>query len=105
MENGYMPMERTELEWSYQPADFFETPYKSVTPDCSFYIESGKAIATLQPPQDPVDPPLEYRIYRYLRSVFLVRQLQMHREYRLAERAILHQYDSKGRIAGAMLSK
>jgi hypothetical protein len=91
-----MTMERTELEWSYQPADFFEAPYTPANPDCSIHIESGKAIATLRVPQNPVDPALEDRIYRYLGSVFLVRQLQMPREYQLAERATVHQYDASG---------
>ena len=89
-------MERTELAWTYEPADFFEAPYAPASPDCSFHIDGGKAIATLRPPQSPVDPTLEDRIARYLRGVFLVRQLQMHRKYHLAERAIVHQFNASG---------
>src|ERR1035437_9236085 len=91
-----MTMERTELEWTYQPSDFFEAPYTSSSPDCSMCIDSGSAVATLQLAQDPVDAELERRIDSHLRNIFLIRTLQVHRGFDLAERAIVHQYDATG---------
>jgi hypothetical protein len=96
MENSYMTMERTELEWSYQPPDFFEAPYTSASPDCSLQIDGGTALATLRPAQNPLDATVEHRIEDYLRSVFLARNLQIRREFYLAERAMVHQYDAAG---------
>src|SRR5665213_1026106 len=91
-----MVAERTELEWTYQPTDFFEVPYMQPNPDCSLNIDKGKAVATLQLVQDPVDPVLESRIEVYLRSVFLVRKMQTRREFYLDERATIYQYNAAG---------
>jgi hypothetical protein len=93
-----MTIERTELEWSYQPSGFFEAPYAPKSPDCTLHIDSGKAVATLRPPQNPVDATLEHRVRDYLQSIFLVRKLQIRREFYLDEHAMVHQYDAAGGI-------
>src|SRR5258705_12338348 len=94
-----MTIERTELEWSYQPSDFFEATYRPASPDCTLHIDSGKAVATLHPPQNPVDPTLEQSVRDYLQSIFLVRKLQIRREFYLDEQAVVHQYDAAGGIS------
>jgi len=91
-----MTVEGTELEWSYEPLDFFEAPYASSNPDYSLQIDSGRAVATLRSTQNPVDATLEHRVEDYLQSVFLVRQLQIRREFQLAKHATVHQYDGAG---------
>jgi hypothetical protein len=78
-----MAPERTELEWVYQPRDLFEVAYRYAGTECELVIESGRAVATLSVPQDPVDPQLEKRIMGHLEAVLLVRQLQVHRVYDL----------------------
>jgi hypothetical protein len=93
-----MTMERTELEWTYQPSDFFEAPYTSSVPDYSVRIDSGKAVATLGLAQDPIDEELERRIDNHVRNIFLIRKLQVHRGFDLAERATVRQYNAKGGI-------
>ncbi|SRR6266511_3249116 len=74
-----MTIDRTELEWTYEPKDFFEAPYQYAEVDFELKIESGKALATLTVPT--LD--LEARVRSLVESVFLVRQLQLHRSYKL----------------------
>jgi hypothetical protein len=91
-----MVAERTELEWTYRPTDFFEVPYTEPNLDYSWSIDKGKAVATLQFVQEPVDPVVEDHVEGYLRSVFLVRKMQTRREFYLDERATIYQYNAAG---------
>lgn len=47
-----MERDRTELEWKYEPRDFFEAPYQYAESDFELRIESGRAIAILTTPAD-----------------------------------------------------
>jgi hypothetical protein len=67
----------------YQPEDLFEAPYERSSSDYVLRLEGGRAVGTLKVPQDPVDPELEGRISNDLEAILLVRQLQVHRAYRL----------------------
>lgn len=78
-----MADERTEIEWPYQPADYFEAPYRYRAGDFELVIEGGKAVATLAVPHNPVPLDLESRITGAIEGAFLVRQLQTHRPFRL----------------------
>lgn len=78
-----MTVDRTELEWTYEPTDFFEATHRQASPDFDLVIESGKATANLTVPTDPLPPDLEARIQSFVQNVFLVRQLQVHRNYKL----------------------
>ena len=78
-----MTGDRTELEWTYEPADFFEAPYRHTERDFELKIESGKAVATLGVTTDPLPSHLEASVRSFIKSVFLVRQLQLHRNYKL----------------------
>ncbi|OQW34253.1 MAG: hypothetical protein A4E19_01985 [Nitrospira sp. SG-bin1] len=73
----------TELEWMYQPADLFEAVHRSANTEYELVIEDGRVVATLTVPQNPVAEDLEGQIEAHVTSIFLVRQLQVHRTYTL----------------------
>lgn len=68
-------LELTELEWSYQPADFFEARYTRAESDCDLLIEGGRIVATLRTPRGPIDESLKKRIAEQVHDALLVRQL------------------------------
>lgn len=78
-----MTPERTELEWTYQPADFFEAPYRHAESEYHFLVDDGKAIATLLVAQDPVMPQLKEHIQTFITNIFIVRQFQINRKHDL----------------------
>lgn len=78
-----MTLERTELEWIYDPTDLFEAPYRHAGVDFDLLVDAGRAMATLSVPQEPVSPDVEECVRATIESVFLVRQLQIHRNYSL----------------------
>jgi hypothetical protein len=75
-----MNQDRTELEWNYEPTDFFEAPYQYAETDFELEIDSGRAKATLTAPT-PSDR--EAHVRSVVKSLFLIRQLQVHRNYTL----------------------
>ena len=75
-----MNQDRTELEWNYEPTDFFEAPYQHAEIDFELKIESGGAKAVLTAPT-PSDREAHAR--SLVKSLFLIRQLQVHRNYTL----------------------
>lgn len=85
--------DRTELEWSYEPSDFFEAPYRHATGDFELMIEDGRVAATVTIPSDPLPQDLEARIGAFLKNTFLVRKLQVRRQYNL-EGPRIYQYSS-----------
>jgi len=72
--------ERTEVEWTYLPLDFFEAPYRYPSTEYDLLIEAGKAVATLRVAQNPVGSQLENSIREHVKNVFAIRQLLVHRE-------------------------
>jgi hypothetical protein len=74
-----MMPDRTELEWMYQPADLFEAAYRYANTEYDLVVENGRVVATLTIPQNPVAEDLAGRIEAHVTSIFLVRQLQVHR--------------------------
>jgi hypothetical protein len=91
--------ERTELEWTYQPVDFFEAPYRHADSEFDLVIENGRAVATLRVAQDPVDSDLDDRIGMLLGDLFLVRQLQVHRQYKLQGSRVSQHLADRKRVA------
>jgi hypothetical protein len=87
-----MTPDRTELEWMYQPADFFEAAYRSAKMEYDLVVKDGRVVATLTIPQDPVAEQLEGQIEASVTSIFLVRQLQVHLRYTLQGPRV-YQYD------------
>jgi len=87
-----MTLQRTELEWEYQPGDFFEVAYRHAESEYDILVEGGRAVATLSVPQEPVDEQLENRIGAHLGAIFLVRQLEVHRTYTLKGPLAVYQH-------------
>jgi hypothetical protein len=83
-------VDRTELEWTYKPADYFEAPYRHAARDFDLIIDAGTAMASLTVPTDPVAPNLEESVRSFVESIFLVRKLQLHRNYKLEGPTIYH---------------
>lgn len=78
-----MTVDRTELEWIYEPKDFFEAPYRHAERDFELMIDSGRALASLTVPTDPVPSDVKESIRSLVESTFLVRELQLHRKAKL----------------------
>ncbi len=78
-----MTVDRTELEWTYEPKGFFETPYRHAERDFELKIDNGTAVATLIIPTDPVPADLEESVRTLVENSFLVRELQLHRKAKL----------------------
>jgi hypothetical protein len=76
-------VDRTELEWTYEPTGFFEAPYRHAARDFDLMIDSGTAIANLTVPTDPVPSDLEESVRSFVENTFLVRKLQIHTNYKL----------------------
>ena len=77
-----MMAEVTELEWTYEPTDYFEVPF-GTHPSSMELSEDGHVLATLTIPTAPVSDHLEQRIKAMIDGIFLVRQIQTHRAYTL----------------------
>jgi hypothetical protein len=75
--------ERTELEWTYEPTDLFEAPYNHAQADFDLLLDSGRAVATLTVPQDPIPQNVENRIRVAIEDILLVQQFQTRRKYGL----------------------
>lgn len=89
----------TELEWIYEPADFFEAPYRREAADFDLLVEGGRAIASVTVPVDPVPKDLEERVRTLLESIFLVRQLQLHTNYKLEGPRIYQHSSSRKNVS------
>ena len=70
---------KTELEWPYHPADFFEVPYQLQTDAYTIVANAGAVLVTLAAPSDPIDPRLQDQITRHVEGLFLARGLLVHR--------------------------
>ncbi|HEY3131177.1 MAG TPA: hypothetical protein VGL91_17100 [Acidobacteriota bacterium] len=75
----FMNPDRTELEWTYDPPDLFEVPYRHSDTEVELVFDGGKALATLKTPTTSVSADLEERVKMLVESILLVRQLQVHR--------------------------
>ncbi len=75
--------ERTELEWNYEPADFFEAPYHHAEAAYDLVADGGRVTVILRAPQDPVNSSVEQGIQSQINDILAARQLQVHRKYRL----------------------
>lgn len=75
--------ERTELEWTYQPSDFFAANYAHEEAEYSISIDAGRVVASLRTPQDPIGPALAADVEGCVRLTFQIRFLQKYRTYEL----------------------
>jgi hypothetical protein len=94
--------DRTELEWTYEPADLFDVPYERVEATWHLLVDRGRVRATLVAPQAQVDPGLEERIAQQVQRILLARQLQVHRANRLQGPSI---WQEQGAMPGTSLSR
>jgi hypothetical protein len=94
-----MTPERTELEWTYQPADFFEAPYRYANREYELLVEEGRAIATLCTPQDPVNEELGTRIRAHIENLLLAKQLQVRGKYDLLGPHICQHTEGRRNVA------
>jgi hypothetical protein len=78
-----MMSERTELEWTYEPTNYFEVLYRYSAAEYGLLVDEGRVLATLTTPTVPVSDHLEQAVKGMIDSIFLVRQLQIHRPYTL----------------------
>ena len=60
----------TELEWTYEPSDFFEARYVFDEARFVLTIDGGKAIAKLKTPTDPIPTDLEEGVRALVEQVF-----------------------------------
>ncbi len=72
---------KTVLECPYQPADFFEAPYRRSWGDCEILVDAGIATVTFARPHDPLPESLKSRIESELDAIFCARQLRTHRQF------------------------
>jgi hypothetical protein len=75
--------DKTELEWSYEPPDYFEAPYDSTETGFRLHVSDGCAMVALHSPQDPIDAHLSSRIRTCVADVFAIREFQTHRSFTL----------------------
>jgi hypothetical protein len=87
---------RTELEWRYEPTDFFEASYQHAEEGFDLKVDAGTAMATLTVPADPVPADLEARVRSLIENIFLVRKFQLHKDYKL-EGPRIYQHSPSGR--------
>jgi hypothetical protein len=77
-------VERTVLEWTYDPQNLFEVPYGHSDAEVELVFDGGRALAILKTPTASVSADLEERVQMLVESILLVRQLQVHRTYSLS---------------------
>lgn len=85
-----MPTEKTELQWTYSPADFFEVPYRRETDDYVLMADSGVVRVTLRKPCDPIDAKLQTLVTKEVEGLFRLWQLRVHRPLKLKVGNVYH---------------
>ena len=85
-----VPTERTELQWTYTPTDFFEVPYRRETDDYALVADGGIVRVTLRKPCDPIDAELQSRITKEVEGLFRLRQLQVQHPLQLKRGNVYH---------------
>jgi hypothetical protein len=74
---------RTDLEYSYEPRDFFEVSTALSTNVGTVAVDAGTVIVTLLEQTDPIDRAFVQPVTDIVRGIFHVRQLVDHREFTL----------------------
>jgi hypothetical protein len=85
-------IEKTVLDWTYQPTTYFEAPYSHSTSDYTIAVADGKVTVTLAAPQDPVRTDILRAVESQVGAIFAGRQLQTHQPYKLAGPATCQQH-------------
>jgi hypothetical protein len=74
---------KTELEFNYEPSDYFEEAHYQRLSDGELRADEGKAVVVLDVPADPVPDVLRVRVSQEVESVFKLRQLLDRRPFRV----------------------
>lgn len=92
-----MDAERTELAWTFTPADLFEAPYEGTQGGAHLSITNGRAIVTLNGSQPA--PAAEEDLRQWVLSVLRVRAIQTGRSFELKGTATATEFkDGKSHI-------
>lgn len=86
---------KTEIEFSYEPGDYFEQPISLPTKHGHLSISTGKVVYSLATPADPVPRAQQDEAERETRMAFDLRALQTNRRYTLS-RSSITQYGKNG---------
>jgi len=99
-----MTIDKTVIEWPYEPPNFFETPIHRSYPEYDLDIQDGRARAALKTPVDPVPADLKTSVQEGLAAVFAARQLRTHLAHTSLdlERIRIYQHHSDGHTSAAM---
>jgi hypothetical protein len=66
---------KTELEFNYEPPNYFEEAQYHRLSDGELRLDDGKAVVVLDAPTDPVPANLRARVLQEVEFVFKLRQL------------------------------
>jgi hypothetical protein len=95
-----MTVDKTTIEWSYEPPEFFERPIHRSYPEYDLIIQDGRVQAILKTPADPIPNDLKASIQKELEAIFTVWQVCIHRTHKPLElgRMRVHQQRANGSI-------
>jgi hypothetical protein len=91
-------IERTVLEWTYQPTTYFEAPYTNSTSDYTISVADGTVNVTLVAPQDPVKTDLLKAVEVQVETIFASRRMQTHRPCKLEGPSTVQYYPNGHRV-------
>lgn len=78
-------IEKTVIEWKFEPGDYFEDNFNILSHGCSIEIESGNAKAIIDPHSVENIPEKIEKLHQDLVSRFLAVQAMTHQKYNLSE--------------------
>lgn len=88
---------KTELEFNYEPADFFEAPLSLSGDHGALTLENGKATYALASPIDPVPDNVRAGIWKEVTAALKLRQVSTSRTFNLLA-PVVTQYGADGSI-------
>jgi hypothetical protein len=74
---------RVTINWQFEPADYFEAPYKSTFDEVPIEIEDGKIVAELEASNYEADPGIRDRLRSHVEGLFEGVKVLSHRDYRI----------------------
>src|ERR1043165_3210372 len=87
---------KTELDFSYQPIDFFEEPLTLPMQQGTLKINNGNALYTLATPVDEVSETLRLDVAQETTQVFRLRQMLTNRPHQLSGPNVRSYYANGG---------
>lgn len=76
-------MEKTTIQWTYSPADYFPGEVSFDTDRASLKIHEGKITATLKTPSEALSDQLVASVRSSVEDLFIARQLRDFKEYKI----------------------